>query len=227
MFDKVELIKALKTKELTYSLIMWLNTAIKRDIISPPKAIANSLSFWAAKEWIVEHFYNLPIEGRPDSLDSKEIDPFCYLFISYFTSSFNIEKEPGQRYVPHSRGGGKGCYAENPHIRTKKISTRDKSKACEFKLNYIKGLASELGKQKTDEYIENLIVNPDFKVKIAITTYVMLLINRMKGFDAGSANLVLWREFAWNSNGSPKKGFKLEADEILQDEMFIIEQLKE
>lgn len=225
MLNRIELIKALKIQEQTYNLAFWLNSAIKKGIIRPEKAMDYAASFVAAKNWIVDHYHNLPIDGRPDSLEPKDLGSFTFMFISHFNSSFDIEDKPGQRYVPHRLRNGGLTHVDNPHIQPKKIDSKDKSRARKLKIDYIKKLAIASEKQITDIIIENLIDNSELKEKIAVTTYGMQLINRMSGHDEGTANLALWREFAWDQNGSPKKKTKLDADKMLNYEILIVKKL--
>ena len=44
------------------------------------------------------------------------------------------------------------------------------------------------------------------------------LLQREKGIANGPAVLALWRTFAWNESGSPKRGFRLEAEMIAEAE---------
>lgn len=222
MINEDELNRALKTKDQTYNLVMWLNSAIKKDIINPQKAIEYTTSFNAAKDWIVEHYKNLPIDSRPDSLDLNDIESFTHMFLSYFNSSFDIEIDPGQRYVPHLLRK-EGAFVDNPHIHPKRLYSKDKVNARKLKIAYLQGLATE--NQFDNTILENLVDNSDLKEKIAITTYGLQLIERLKGFDEGLAVLALWREFAWDSNGSPKKKFKLDSKLILEYEQLIINEL--
>ena len=224
MINEHELNRALRIKDLTYNLVMWLNSAIKKDIINPQKAIEYITSFDSAKDWIIEHYKNLPIDSRPDSLDFKDIDPFTYMFLSHFNSSFDIETEPGQRYVPHLLRTV-GTYVDNPHIHPKKLYSKDKLNARRLKIEYLQGLAIEHGNQFDSSFFENLVDDWELKEKIAITTYGLQLIERLKGFDQGLAVLALWREFAWDSKGSPKKKFKLDSKLILDYEKLIVNEL--
>lgn len=225
MINEHELNRALRTKDLTYNLVMWLNSAIKKDIINPKKAIEYTTSFDAAKDWIVEHYNNLPLDGRPESLDSKDIDCFTNMFISHFNSSFDIEVEPGQRYVPHYVNNHLPKYSDNPHIHPKKLYNKDKLQALRLKEDYLRDLAVEFGKQLDDNALRLLIDAPGLKERIAITSYVSQLLKRLIGQDEGLSILALWREFAWDSNGSPKKKFKLDTKVILEYEKTIIDEL--
>jgi len=53
---------------------------------------------------------------------------------------------------------------------------------------------------------------------VALATYGSQLLARVEGRSSGPAVLALWREFAWNKSGSPKKHFKLEAEAIMDAE---------
>jgi len=224
MITEQELDRALRIKDLTYNLLMWLNSEIYKKIISPEKAIEYTASFYTAKNWIVEHYNNLPIDSRPDSIDLKDVEPFTYMFLSVFNSSFVIETEPGQRYVPHLLRTN-AVYVDKPHIRTKKLSTKDKLNARKLKIKYLQDLIIEKEIQFDSIYIENLVDDLVLKEKIALTTYGYQLIERLKGFNQGLEVLALWREFAWNSKGSPKKKFRLDSNLIIENEKMIFNEL--
>jgi hypothetical protein len=59
MINEHELNSAFKTKDMAYNLLIWLNSAIKKGIINPVKAMEYTTSFLEAKEWVVEHYLNL------------------------------------------------------------------------------------------------------------------------------------------------------------------------
>ena len=52
----------------------------------------------------------------------------------------------------------------------------------------------------------------------SLVAYGIDLESRQKGFAEGPAILALWRSFAWNENGSPKRNFQLTAGLILEAE---------
>jgi len=224
MINEQELDRALRIKNMTYNLLMWLNSAIKNKIISPEKAIEYTASFYTAKNWIVEHYNNLPIDSRPDSIEFKDVEPFTYMFLSVFNSSFVIETEPRQRYVPHLHRTN-ATYVDKPHIRTKKLYAKDKLNARKLKIKYLQDLIIEQEIQFDSIYIENLVDDLVLKEKIALTTYGLQLIERLKGFNQGLEVLALWREFAWNPKGSPKKKFKLDSKLIIDNEKLIFNEL--
>lgn len=45
--------------------------------------------------------------------------------------------------------------------------------------------------------------------------YARELLLRLAGDPGDPAILALWREFAWTKTGAPKKGFRLDAQDIL------------
>lgn len=225
MINKQELAWAIKTQISAYNLVIWLNSALKKGIISPQKAIEYTSSFEFAQLWIIENYDNLPIDGRPENLEPEAVKAFINMFLLQFSSSFEIIAEPGTRYVPHHLRKG-DIYADNPYIRTKKLSNKDKISARNFKLQYLKNLARAQEISLENSLFETMVDDANLKDKIAMTTYALQLIERLKGIDNGLAMLALWREFAWDAHGTRKKKFNLDLSLIIENEVFIIKKLK-
>ena len=66
---------------------------------------------------------------------------------------------------------------------------------------------------------------PDLACGIALATYGTQTIHRAAGENVGPEILVLWRKFAWTPQGSPIRGFKLDADLVLRAEQQIADHL--
>lgn len=74
--------------------------------------------------------------------------------------------------------------------------------------------------------LEALLQIDDLREDIGACAYGVDLLSRLSGLKNGAASLVLWRSFAWTSQGSPKKGFKLSAEMILNAETALLERLQ-
>jgi hypothetical protein len=146
------------------------------------------------------------------------------MFSSYLLASFDIEEQPGKRYIPHNMRNSHtpSSFVANPHLRPKKQTREDKARAQKLKLSYIMQLSLDCGNPINDERAKAIVENSELKEAVAMATYGEQLIFRMKGHVEGSAILALWREFAWDASGSPKKNFKLDANHILRCEEAIV-----
>ena len=58
---------------------------------------------------------------------------------------------------------------------------------------------------------------------VATLAYGQQLVERVRGSSKGPAVLALWREIAWKKTGSPRKDFKLDAEDILRSEQSLID----
>ena len=66
--------------------------------------------------------------------------------------------------------------------------------------------------------LEALATDADTTDQVALLAYSTELLRRCAGQSSGPASLVLWRQFAWSPAGSPKPGFELRTEAILQAE---------
>lgn len=92
-----------------------------------------------------------------------------------------------------------------------------------MKVATIESVLTENRTTLTDEGIEDIIDNRDLRESVSLLTYAHDLITRTKGLAVGPAVLVLWRGFAWTRQGSPKKGFELSVENILEGEALVYE----
>ncbi len=97
----------------------------------------------------------------------------------------------------------------------KQLSNADRLRATQLKAEHIRQLAHEAGCSISVEDAERVAQRPDVSEPAALAAYGAGLLCRMRGEEVGPELLVLRREFAWLSTGSPKKGFKLSAEQIL------------
>ncbi len=215
---------AVEIQQRTYLLLKWLNAAIERGFVSVGSVRKYVSDSTIAAEWLNEHYLNLPDECRPASRNPNDIVPYANMFCSYLLASFDIQEQPGERYVPHDRRNSHACspFATNPHLRPKKLTTEDKTRARKLKILYVKQLALSCGSRINDERAKEIVEDSGLKEAVSMATYGEQLIRRTKGHVEGSAILALWREFAWNASGSPKKDFKLNAERACECEEAIV-----
>jgi hypothetical protein len=80
----------------------------------------------------------------------------------------------------------------------------------------------DVGKEKIAELLHDRRVFED----ASLVAYGYDLLRREKGIASGPAVLALWRGFAWNESGSPKHGFRLKAQSIVDAERRLVELLR-
>lgn len=220
MLNESELNVAVDIQQRTYNLFMWLNSAIAQGVVSVESARTYASDPIIAAQWISEHYANIPRECRPQSHHDNDITPYARMFSSYLLASFDIEELPGNRYVPHNLRNPQTplSFVANPYLKPKKLTKGDKIRAQKLKADYLIQLAFDCGHPIDENRAKAIVENAEVKEIAAIATYGERLISRMKGNIEGSALLALWREFAWNAEGSPRKNFKLDAQSILSCE---------
>ena len=91
-----------------------------------------------------------------------------------------------------------------------------------MKLQTVSSLAGELGLSMTEAQLCRFLTVPSHTEEISLVTYGYGLLERMNGIANGPAVLALWRGFAWTTEGSPKKSFKLRPDAILEAEQMLV-----
>jgi hypothetical protein len=213
--------KVLDINQRAFNLLKWLEEAIEKGIILVPSARNFISDQQIAKEWIVEHSENLPLDTKPNMNVQKELEAFVNLFGSFGLTSFEIIKHPGERYIPHSIRSYGSKYRSNKYIQPIKLSKKDKAKANQEKIYVLNVLINELCSEK-NQILEKLMMDDDLCRTISLYVYCELLIKRINGQHSGKTHLVLWREFAWTNEGSPIKGFKLSEEMYLNSRLRIV-----
>lgn len=209
----------------TFELLNWLEEAIKKEVITVDSArefITNPIT---SRSWIIEHYNNLPIPARPESLNKECLEPFINLFSTIGLTSFEISRSPGSRYVPHSIRGYNSSYVDNNYITPVKLTKRDKIKARKDKIHEL-NCVEESFHFNNPKILEALLDDEQLTRYISLYSYCMLLVKRTNGDHSGKSHLVLWREFAWTQEGSPIKNFKLTEELFLDAKEKIIAALK-
>jgi len=112
-----------------------------------------------------------------------------------------------------------------PHLRPKKVGAADKKVAESMKRGFVRKLASSAHLSISDEAVNQLLREPELSEAVALTTYADDLLQRLSGIAVGPATLVLWRNFAWTSQGSPKKDFALSTEAIMHAQHTVLARL--
>ncbi|NND99471.1 MAG: hypothetical protein HKN47_19325 [Pirellulaceae bacterium] len=225
MIDHEKLTQAVETHRRTFELLKWLESALNQGFIQFGSVHAFGSDSEAACQWIARHFQNLPPDGRPASPSETDIQPHAHMLATYLSTSFDAVAQPGYR-----RAGDCSCWCCSwlealPHLRPKKLSVKDKRRAQRLKLDALRQLALDVDAKADDARLEEIAAGADPAASLALVTYGHQLIRRLRGLTEGPAILALWREFAWDPGGSPKRKFKLRVDDILQAEQRLIEKL--
>ena len=85
-----------------------------------------------------------------------------------------------------------------------------------MKREFVRGFVAQQNGYLSPDDLENLLADPEYREAISLCTYAADLLQRLDGIVVGRASLAVWRSFAWNAQGSPRQGFQLTADAILE-----------
>ncbi len=215
MLTRGQIERAVDLQTRGYQLVLWLETALEKGFIAPWAVHEAGTLEAAAHAWISDHYLNFPERARPAPDD---VLAFSRLFSTYLSSTFDLDANPGMQLVsPYCH-----CYCplcswlvRAPHIRPKKVRTADKKVAERMKRGFVRALSLDVGTGQDDTLIDQLLGDPELREIVGLCTYASDLLRRLEGESVGAATLALWRSFAWTAQGSPKKGFKLSADAVM------------
>ncbi len=228
MLNRVQLEEAIDIAARAYRLIRWVGEAIERGFLTFTSAHDYASDAEAAAAWITEHYQNLPPASRPSVKEGASVDRFANYFVTFLTTSFDIVAAPGVE-VRSSCGCRCWCctyLAAAPHLKTRRLTPRDKKRAAKLKVGYLEQLALDLHLSVPESTLEALANAEETSGQVALLAYTTELLGRCAGRTSGPASLVLWRQFAWSPAGSPKPGFELRTDTILQAEADIAHALQ-
>jgi hypothetical protein len=111
------------------------------------------------------------------------------------------------------------CYlVRAPHLKTRKLTRKDKRKAEELKRDRLVSLVGERGLAPDDAVIDAILADEDRSRLAALSAYGRELLRRCHGRSAGPPVLALWRQVAWSRQGARDKSFDLDAQTILDAE---------
>lgn len=225
-----ELDEIIRLQQKAYNLLKWLEKAMSVGFISPKSAHVYMSMSEALEAWILEHLLNLPKESRPDPHNKREMKVFCNLFSSFLDTSFDINEKPGKKLY----SDGAHCFCpmcsylvDVSHLKPKKLTREHKKRAKKMKLDAIVQLCLDEGVKVNDETTEQIVESDLYREKIALIAYADQLLKRSKGISQGPAALSLWRDFAWEKAGSPKKNFTFSTTLVWEARKEILERVKE
>ncbi|MDJ0849997.1 MAG: hypothetical protein QNK04_16630 [Myxococcota bacterium] len=212
-----------------YRLLTWLSSAVEKGFIRLGAAHRYASRSGAAAAWIREHYHNLPPDARPPQPSGRVLGQFCNFFASYFQTSFEIDPEPGTRWVSAC-----GCYcdlcayaARAPYIRPKRLFPPHKRDAERLKRRFLEELAARNELASRPETITEILRDPELGRNAALASYGEQILRRCRGAHTNPGVLALWRQFAWKPTGSPIRGFELSHHAILDAQQRLLEALEE
>lgn len=220
-----DLDRAVRLQRQAYALLVWFQNHLDCALFPTHEAHSAMDNSAVAQQWIEANLLNLPADVAPAHAD---ISSLAALFCSYLTTSFEIVTSPSSRLHTTT-----GCLcdvclqlARCSHLQPKRVGPGDKAYAERFKLKMLKDLATEHDILVDEARVRNLLSDQDLREQIALVAYAQQLLLRLDGDPGDPAILVLWREFAWTRHGAPKKGFSLNAQDIVEAQDQLILTLK-
>jgi len=163
--------------------------------------------------WLRSVFWTLPNECRPPDFDDDSLANFANLFGSYLVASYDLA--PGTRRMPSPWGCACPICARivaAPHLRPKKLRTADKRRARRL----MEQTVCDLAGLDAEAAIDTLARDEAVASAAAMVAWARCLIERMEGHFVGPEALALWRRFAWEASGAPKKGFEVSLERVLE-----------
>jgi hypothetical protein len=225
MLKRPELEIAVDLQARGYRLIQWLEKAMDAGFIAPDAAHDFTSLPDSAYAWMKHHYLNLPEDVRPPR---RRLRSFANLFSTYLDSTFDLDESPGKRrYSPDAHCFCPCCswLVRLPHLRPKKLRAGDKKRAGYMMRDFVLALAAERRIDLPAATLEEILADPAFRAPLALCAYAANLLERLKGWSEGPATLALWRGFAWKPEGSPRKGFRLTVEGILEAQATVLSRL--
>jgi hypothetical protein len=158
----------------------------------------------------------------------EDLGDFARFFTTYVDSSFDLVEYPGKQL--YSEGAHCFCpfcswLVDAPRLRSKKLTRADKTRASRLMVGALGAIAAERRISLSDTEREAVSNEGATREPLALVAYGIGLMSRLRGIVEGPETLALWRTFAWLPEGSPKKGFELSADAILEAERQLVARL--
>lgn len=221
--EREDVERAVRIQRTGYRFLTWLETALERGFVSPERAADYAAQGGTARHWIERHWDNIPPEARPRR---DEIAAFANYFTTYIDGSFTLVPDP------HGEPVRDICefyewMLKPKHFVPVRLRSSDKKRARTMQRNYVGQLALDIDLELDPAALDALAARADLAVSIGLATYVADLTRRMQGFNEGAAGLVLWRTFAHDEHGSPRRGFELVADEAYAAQENVARALRE
>lgn len=227
MFERCQIERAVDLQARSYQLLLWVEKAMEDGFISFDAAHHYSTFPAAAKSWIAKHYDNIPPRARPER---EDLEPFANLFSTYIESSFDLERDPGRRlYSPDAHCFCPMCswLVDLKGYQPKKLGRADKNRARKLRRDSVERVAIHSNIEIDGAQLDALADDRSLTEATSLVAYAEQLLHRLEGRSDGPAVLALWRGFAWKPEGSPKKGFVLRAEHILEAVNQIADRLAE
>ncbi len=221
MLNRKQISVAVDLHQRSYELLRWMADAVTRGFIVFDTAHDYATLPEAAEKWISRHYNDIPLRARPDR---SQLADFSALFSTYLQNSFDLMRDPGkQLYSPDAHCFCPMCswLVDAPNLKTKKPTPVDKRRARKMKATVVRTILSDQNLSLSYNGVDAITNDIDLREDLSLVTYAQDLIGRTKGITVGPASLVLWRSFAWTREGSPKKGFALSVEMILESEQVL------
>jgi hypothetical protein len=227
-FDRAKFEEAVEIHTRAYRLLRWVNDAVDRGFIAFTSAHYYASDAQAAATWVEEHYQNLPPECRPSDRTGAGLSRFGNYFATYINTSFELVATPGVQ-----RRSSCGCHCwcctylgAAPHLKTRSVTPSDKKRASRLQRKVLAQLALDHGLAVSEGGIDAIADAAETAEATALVAYGLDLLARCSGQPAHPATHALWRVFAWEKAGSPKKGFVLQADAFLAAEAQVVQALR-
>ncbi len=217
--NPAEIRRLVEMQNRSYQLLRWVAEAVRKGFIRFETAHKYSTFTDVAQDWLQEHYLNIPERARWPS--RHDLSEFCAFFSTYLSNSFDLIQDPGKRlYSPAGHCFCPMCswFVEAPNLQPKKLRPVDKKRAQMMRIAAIENLAAARGRSIAEADLIDLLQDRTVFESASLLAYGVDLTQRVKGIANGPAVLALWRGFAWNEAGSPKPGFRLDADLIIAAE---------
>jgi hypothetical protein len=227
MLTQSEIRRLVDMQHRSYLLFKWMAKAVSEGFINFETAHEYSSFPDAAEAWIVGHYLNIPDSARPAR---EDLVTFCAFFSTYLINSFDLISDPGkQRVSPRCHCFCAMCswLIDAPNLKAKRLTSSDKHRAQKMRISALRNMAVQHQLKVGEEPIKELLNDRQSFEDASLVAYGHDLLKREKGIASGPAVLALWRGFAWHESGSPKQGFRLGADMIIEAERRLLAMMRE
>jgi hypothetical protein len=228
MIDAGKLAEALEIQRASFALLKWVRVAIDQGLIKLDTAHIYMTEADAAAEWIGKHYANLPADCRPATREPEPIRRFSNFFASYLLTSYELNEKPRSTLTSAC-----GCYCpfctyvgSGPFLRPRKIGLAEKRKAAKLQQTHLEELCARLRIAPTSALLTRILRDATLAEQAALGAYGVQLLRRCEGLRVGPEALALWRAFAWNRAGSPKRKYRLTMEAIRGADTMLAEALR-
>ena len=214
MFGREELEQAIRRQKMAYDMLLWIVEQIDTGKVSFSVIHDKPSTADVMKEWMNTNYDYLPKYILPKR---EELEGFSNYFASYLSTSFELLKEPEFR-----ARGSMECYCDLclqmkslSHLKRRKTDKFDREEAEQIRAIVVNGLAKEMSVELDFSTCMDIAKSKESLGDSAYLAYANCLLDRIESSIGGVYILVLWRQIAWNPEGSPINGFVLKTDDIL------------